>query len=142
MKELATFQNLEDQVKLNAKTLEDDAFNTTTPAFHCFVAELNKKIVGYAIYFYCYSTFLGKSVFCEDLYVRPSIRENGIGRKLIVEVAKVALAHCSRLDFHVLSWNPAIKFYENLGAINLSQTEKWSLFRLDKDALDELVKDV
>lgn len=141
LKELASFQKLEDQVKLNAETLEKDGFDTSTPAFNCFVAEHDQKIVGYILYFFCYSTFLGKSVFIEDLYVRQNVRRRGIGKRLVKEVAKVALDHCCRLDFHVLSWNPAVKFYETLGAVNLSNVEKWSLFRLNKDALVKLTKD-
>lgn len=141
MQELAAFQKMEDQVQLTVQTLERDGFEAPNPAFHCIVAEKDNAIVGYAIYFFCYSTFLGKSVFCEDLYVQDGCRKLGVGRRLIAEVGKVALAHCARLDFHVISWNPAVKFYEKLGAVNFSDVEKWSVFRFEETALLKLVEE-
>lgn len=130
-----------DKVELTVEILENDGFNSPSPAFYCFVAEYENRIVGYAIYYYAYSSWLGKSVFCEDLYVEEPMRKHGIGQMLLTELAKVARETSGRLDFHVISWNPAVQFYEKLGAINLSNTEKWALYRFDKDSLDKLVEE-
>lgn len=127
-------------MKINAETLITDGFDTDSPAFKCFVAEVGESssIIGYAIYYTCYSTWLGKSIFLEDLYVTPSYRSCGIGKELILSVAKVAYETSKRLDFHVLSWNPAKEFYKSLGAINLTDSEKWQLYRLDENSLNKL----
>ncbi|XP_017785872.1 PREDICTED: diamine acetyltransferase 2 [Nicrophorus vespilloides] len=137
IKELAVFENMADQVKVTAKTLETDGFSEN-PVFTCYVAEVNNKIIGYTLYYICYSTWIGKSIFLEDLYVKDKYRKQGIGKKLILTIAKLAYETSSRLDFHVLSWNPAIEFYKSLGAVNLSDTENWQLFRLNKDSLCKL----
>ena len=72
----------------------------------------------------------------EDLYVRSDQRRRGVGQKLFHAVIKEASeAGCSRLDFHVLEWNPARSFYEGMGAVNLTSTEQWCYYRLSGDAL-------
>lgn len=119
--------------------MEKDGFDTNSPAFTCLVAELSDgHIMGYALYYTCYSTWLGRSIFLEDLYVQPAYRKNGIGRQLLLAVAKIAYETSGRLDFHVLSWNPFISFYKSLGAVNLTHTEKWELFRMDQENLNAL----
>lgn len=117
-----------------------DGFDTQNPAFSCLIAELsNGSIVGYALYYSSYSTWLGKSTFLEDLFVQPAHREKGIGKSLFLTVAKIAYQLPSkRLDFHVLSWNPASEFYKTLGAENLSDSEKWQLYRLNENALNKI----
>lgn len=139
-KELAEFEKLEDQVRINEEVLIKDGFETNNPAFTCLVAEASDGyIMGYALYFTCYSTWLGKSIFLEDLYVQPAYRQNGIGKQLFMSVAKIAHGLTSkRMDFHVLSWNPASDFYKSLGAVNISKTEKWELFRLNDEALNKM----
>lgn len=116
----------------------------TRPLFYSFVAELvengKKKIVGYTISFFAYSTWQGKSYFLEDIYVKSSHRKHGVGRKLFTENVKFALTeNCSRFDFHVLNWNPAKKFYEGLGAKNLSEKEGWEFFRLNQSEMMHIV---
>lgn len=70
--------------------LERDGFDVPSPVFMCYVAETSDlQIVGYALFYYTYSTWLGKSVFLEDLYVQPAHRKNGIGKKLFLTAAKV-----------------------------------------------------
>ncbi|KAK4880750.1 hypothetical protein RN001_008896 [Aquatica leii] len=103
----------------------------------CLIAD--GAIVGYAVYFISYSTWLGKSTFLEDLYVNPEFRNRGVGKKLFTAVAKQAQANQSkRLDLHCLSWNNAMNFYKNIGAKNLTECEKWNYLRIDGEDLNKL----
>lgn len=91
-----------------------------------------REPIGYALCYYYYSTWEGKSLFLEDLYVRPASRKSGVGKKLFNTVEKFAKDDgCLRLDFQVLNWNPAIGFYERLGAINLTAAEGWQIYRVN-----------
>ncbi|KAL1490464.1 hypothetical protein ABEB36_013152 [Hypothenemus hampei] len=138
--DLAEFERLEHTMTLDAATLEKDGFDSDTPAFTCLVAELSDGyIVGYALYYTSYSTWLGRSIFLEDLYVQPAYRKNGIGMQLFLAVAKIAHETPSkRMDFHVLSWNPAGDFYKRLGAVDMTIHEKWHHFRMDRVCLDRI----
>lgn len=87
--------------------------------FHCFVAETStSEIAGYVTYFYAYYTWIGKSMYMDDLYVRPYFRGKGIGNKLINAVIDFARqSECRKLRWQVSNWNhPAIAFYQQLGA--------------------------
>lgn len=79
-----------------------------------------------------YSTWEGKALLMKDLFVRAEYRSSGVGRQIITELARFArLNNYARLDWHVLYWNtPAVKFYDSMGAINLTQKEDWLLYRL------------
>ncbi|KAL1490463.1 hypothetical protein ABEB36_013152 [Hypothenemus hampei] len=140
IRDLAEFERLEHTMTLDAATLEKDGFDSDTPAFTCLVAELSDGyIVGYALYYTSYSTWLGRSIFLEDLYVQPAYRKNGIGMQLFLAVAKIAHETPSkRMDFHVLSWNPAGDFYKRLGAVDMTIHEKWHHFRMDRVCLDRI----
>ncbi|XP_050355691.1 thialysine N-epsilon-acetyltransferase [Nymphalis io] len=140
IQELADFEKMSDGPKICVKDLQRDGFESQPPAFRCLVAELSKGesvvIVGYALYFPTYSTWEGRSMMLEDLYVRTSERRRGIGHKLFNAVAKEAIASgSSRLDFHVLEWNDARTFYEGKGAVNLTNSEKWCYYRLTGEQL-------
>ncbi|XP_061708206.1 thialysine N-epsilon-acetyltransferase-like [Cydia pomonella] len=140
IQELADFQNMSDGPKINASDLQRDGFETTPPAFLLLVAENkgNNAIVGYALYFRTYSTWEGPAMMLEDLYVKPALRRQGIGRRLFKAVTEqAALARCSRLDFHVLEWNRAKSFYESIGAVNLTKSEQWCLYRLSGEAFEK-----
>lgn len=101
------------------------------------------SIVGYALCFYSYSTWQGKSVFLEDIYVQPNYRKYGIGKMLLTRVAKHAKdENCKRIDLHVLEWNPARKFYEKLGSINMTSKEEWQYYRFDEKAIDQLTAQI
>ena len=131
---------MEDQVKITPRVLQRDGFDEKHPAFDCFVADHDGSIVGYALYYTCYSTWVGKSVFLEDLYVRSDYRSLGVGLELFQSVGRVAHETSHRMDFHVLSWNPATQFYEKLGAVNLTSAEKWQVYRMGEEALRKLVE--
>jgi len=94
--------------------------------------------VGFALYFYNFSTFLGKrGIYLEDIYVEPAYRGQGIGSALLKRLAKIAREEdCGRVEWSVLTWNqPSIDFYHRLGAVTL---EDWRTFRLAGDALERL----
>lgn len=87
--------------------------------FHCLVAETPKKgIAGYVTYFFCYFTWIGKSMYMDDLYVKPEFRGCGIGTKLIHRIIKYAKdSHCHKIRWQVSGWNEkSIAFYKKLGA--------------------------
>jgi GNAT superfamily N-acetyltransferase len=113
-KEFATFEKLPEKMTNSVdKMLAEKDF------FTCFVAETeDKKIVGYATYFFCYYTWIGKSLYMDDLYVKPAYRASGIGTMLINKVIEFARdSQCRKLRWQVSGWNkPAIGFYTNIGA--------------------------
>jgi GNAT superfamily N-acetyltransferase len=105
------------------------------PRFHVLLAEVDGVVVGYAFYFFTYSTMLARpTLYLEDIFVLPEWRGHGAGIGLFRACAAAAVASgCGRMDWQVLSWNdPSIKFYERLGARHLAD---WYPFRLDADTL-------
>ncbi|XP_019719829.1 diamine acetyltransferase 2-like isoform X2 [Hippocampus comes] len=156
--ELALFEKMTDQVKISSEELERDGF-CPNPLFECLVAEVPKEnkskeavslhvplgftTVGYGLYFYTYSTWKGRSMYLEDLYVMPEFRGFGIGKGLLSTVAKVAKEkHCARLQLSVLDWNaPSRDFYATRGAQDLTVKEGWHLIRFDGQSLDDLGND-
>lgn len=100
-----------------------------------------RKIIGYTISFFGYSTWQGRTHFLEDLYVHPEYRKIGAGRALFINASQFARQNnCKRLDFHVLSWNPAKEFYKKMGATNLTESEDWEFYRMYDEAMDKLRK--
>jgi GNAT superfamily N-acetyltransferase len=96
--------------------------------------------VGYAVYFYNYSTWLGKNgIYLEDVYVSPAYRGSGAGKALLRHIARIAIdENCGRFEWSVLDWNkPAIQFYEALGARPQSE---WTIYRLTGSALEALAE--
>ncbi|XP_014219921.1 uncharacterized protein LOC106647866 [Copidosoma floridanum] len=119
--------------------LEKDGFDREDPLFKCYVASCDGKIVGYALYFYIYSTLDPRAIHLEDLYVTPEYREKHIGSRLFDTVAKQTFSErCPYLDFAVLGWNPARSFYKNKGSVDLTETEAWRMYRLGQDSLKHL----
>jgi GNAT superfamily N-acetyltransferase len=140
IQELAEYERLADQVVATEASLHATLFGPQ-PAAAALIAESGGNPVGFASYFENYSTFLGRTgVYMEDVYVRPALRGQGIGQRLLVEVAKRTVARgCQRLEWAVLNWNtPAIGFYQRLGAEPLDQ---WTTYRLSGEALTRLAAD-
>lgn len=109
---------------------------TRPPRFHTLLAEVDKRVVGYAMYFFTYSSFRAQpSLYLEDIFVLPDWRGHGAGRALFRACAAEAVHQgCGRMEWQVLSWNtPSIEFYRRLGA---RQLEDWLPFRLDGHALE------
>src|SRR5262249_54950551 len=103
-----------------------------------FLAFDSQSTFGLAVYFYNFSTWLGRpGLYLEDLFVKPEARGKGYGRALLVELAKIAREReCGRMEWAVLDWNePAIKFYRALGAVPMHE---WTVFRLTRDGIATL----
>ena len=134
---LAAYEKLEDECHADEESLRTHLFGPH-PRIEVIVAEVAGDIVGFALYFHNYSTFLTKpGIYLEDLFVKPEIRGAGIGRALLGRLAEIAVERgCGRLEWAVLDWNtPAIGFYERLGAKPMSD---WTVFRVTGDALAKL----
>ena len=132
IKELAEYEKLSDQVKTSEKELRDTLFGENK-FVEILVAEFEGNIVGQALFFKNFSTFLGKpGIYLEDLYVQPAMRGKGIGKSLLNKIISIAKErNYGRIEWSVLDWNkPAIDFYENLGACKL---DDWRIFRLTAD---------
>jgi GNAT superfamily N-acetyltransferase len=137
IRELAEFEKLLDQVSADEATLAEALFGPNRVA-ESVLAELNGEIVGFAVFFHNFSTFLGRAgLHLEDLYVRPHARGKGVGGSLIRFVAKIAVARrCGRLEWSVLDWNTrALDFYRRLGAVPMSD---WTVQRVTGEALGRL----
>ncbi len=115
--QLAVFEKEPDAVEVSIADLEKDGFGAA-PQFHCFVAEVNTKVVGIALFFNRYSTWKGRALHLEDLIVDAAMRGKGIGTKLLDAVVKYGYdTGVKRINWDVLDWNsPAIAFYEKKGA--------------------------
>jgi len=133
IRELAEFEKLSHEVGATEDNLRETLLGEHSNAC-AVIAEVDKKPVGFAVYFFNYSTFLGRpGLYIEDLYVNPARRGEGIGKALFSHCAQVALEKkCGRLEFAVLHWNPARQFYERMGARTLSD---WVIYRLTGPAL-------
>jgi len=130
---LASFEHLDPPSEEGRTRLIDDIFGKKK--INLLVASDGGRLVGYALYFYTYSSFLAKpSLYLEDLFVLEKYRKGGIGFSLFRKCVEIALAEgCGRMEWAVLTWNAkALRFYEKLGARRMSD---WYVYRLDERAL-------
>lgn len=137
IRELAAYEREPDAVEVTEATLREQ-LASSAPPFECLIAELEGEPAGFALFFHTYSTWRGRrGLWLEDLYVRPARRGEGIGRRLLAALARIARDRgCARFEWSVLDWNePAIRFYRSLGAVPL---DEWTRWRLDGDALEAL----
>ncbi|XP_031323584.1 thialysine N-epsilon-acetyltransferase isoform X1 [Camelus dromedarius] len=152
IRELAEYEKLSDQVKISEEALISAALRADgfgeNPFYHCLVAEIlpapgepqGPCVVGYGLYYFIYSTWKGRNIYLEDIYVKPEYRGHGIGSKIIKKVAEVALDKgCSQFRLSVLDWNKrAMDLYKALGAQDLTEAEGWHSFRFEGEAMREL----
>ena len=134
---LAEYEKLTDQLVATEETIRA-MLRGDDPKVHVLIAYVGDEPAGIALWFHNYSTFLARrGLYLEDLFVLPEWRGRGIGRRLLVHLAAIAVARgCGRMEWAVLDWNePAIGFYRALGAQAL---DDWTVFRLTGEALRKL----
>lgn len=138
IKELAIFEKEPEAVVIKVEDLIRDGFGEK-PLFHTFIAEVNNKIVGMALYYYRYSTWKGKTIHLEDLIVKEEMRGTGIGFDLYSEIIKQGKKdNVRRIEWNVLAWNkPAIDFYIKSGAEIL---DDWQVVQMDEKGINNFLE--
>ncbi len=140
VRELADYEKLLDE----ARATPDDFLRELTaehPVIRVIIAEWNGEPAGFALYFFNFSTFIGRpGLYLEDLFVRPAMRQHGIGRALLRALARVARERdCGRMEWAVLDWNePALKFYKSLDARPMKE---WIIHRLTAVEIGKLAEE-
>ena len=137
IRDLAEYEREPDAVTATEADLVRDGFSADAK-FRTLIAEWDGKPAGFALYFYNYSTWMGRpGLYLEDVFVRPEFRGKGIGKNLLLFLARQAVQeNCGRFQWQVLDWNtPSIKFYESLGAEIMKE---WLTMRVEGEALKRL----
>ena len=139
IRELAEYEREPDAVVVNEAGLREVLFGAKPSAEVLLALEAGEP-VGFAVYFFNFSTWLGcPGLYLEDLFVRPSLRGKGYGRALLERLAQIAQERgCGRMEWAVLDWNePAIQFYKKLGA---EPMDEWTVFRLTREGIAKLAE--
>jgi len=139
VRELAEYEKLLHELEATIADI-DAALFCDNPRLFCEIAEWQGEPVGFAVWFFNFSTFSGRSgIFLEDLFVRPGHRGKGIGKAMLVHLARACVANgWSRLQWAVLDWNtPSIEFYKSLGAVLM---DEWTICRVSGPALTALAE--
>jgi GNAT superfamily N-acetyltransferase len=134
IRELAEYEHLSHEARFDETMLGRHLFGER-PKAEVVIGEVDGVAHGFALFFHNFSTFEGRpGIYLEDLFVRPGARGGGIGKALLVHLAKLAVERgCARLEWSVLDWNaPAIGFYRKLGA---KAMDEWTVMRVDGPAL-------
>lgn len=129
VRELAEYEKLAHEAKARPEDFARE-LSAANPVIRVLIAEWDGEPVGFALYFFNFSTFVGRpGLYLEDLFVRPALRSKGIGRALLRALARIARERdCGRMEWAVLDWNePALRFYRSLGA---RQMNEWIVHRL------------
>ena len=137
--ELAIYEKAGHEVIASVEDIRRTLFAENAPS-RALICLKDDRPIGYAVYFYSYSTWLGRNgIYLEDLYITPDQRGSGAGRRLLREIAREARANdCGRLEWSVLDWNqPAIDFYRSIGA---QPQDEWVRYRLDGEALQRFAE--
>jgi GNAT superfamily N-acetyltransferase len=137
IRELAEYERLSHEMKATEEDLHKQLFEDR-PVAQVLIGEYEGAPIGFALFYYTFSTFLGKpGIYLEDLYIKSDYRRRGFGHKFLAQAARLAKdRNCGRLEWAVLRWNqPAIRAYQKIDAVPLSE---WRLYRLSGDALDSL----
>ena len=134
VKESAKFERAASEVSATVEDIQRSIFGADSTV-HALICSINNEPIGFAVYFYNYSTWQGKNgLYLEDIYITPKYRGKGAGKMLFNHIAKIAaLKDCGRFEWSVLNWNrSAIEFYESFGA---KPQNEWIIYRLDRKAL-------
>jgi Predicted acetyltransferase len=137
--ELAEYEKARDAVLADEEQIRRSMFGPDAKV-RALICEEAGQPIGFAVYFYNYSTWLGRNgIYLEDVFVRPEHRRKGAGRALLKHIAGIAVAEgCGRFEWSVLDWNqPAINFYESIGAKPQSE---WTIYRLTGEALERFAR--
>lgn len=138
IKRLAEYEKMSDQVVATEERLRFWIFEEKKA--EVIFAVVDEKEIGFALYFYNFSTFLGcAGLYLEDLFVLPEYRNTGCGKGLLRRLAQIAIERgCGRMEWSCLDWNsPSIAFYRSLGAVPM---DEWTVYRLNKDTLQKLAE--
>jgi GNAT superfamily N-acetyltransferase len=137
---IAEYERLAHEVKATEPLLREHGFGSR-PVFQALLAERDGRAVGFALYFFTFSTFTGRpTLYLEDLFVIPKERRGGIGSQLLTRLAQIAVERrCGRMEWSVLDWNtPARDLYFKLGA---KAMDEWTVFRMTPEAFGQLAQD-
>ena len=136
IKKLAEYEKMLDEVEATEEILHRSLFERH--AANAIIAEEDGKAIGFALYFYNFSTFLGKpGLYIEDVFILPEYRGKGYGTQIFRHLANVAREEgCGRMEWICLDWNePSLRFYRNMGAVPM---EEWTVQRLTEDKLRDV----
>ncbi len=139
IRDLAAYEKLSDDVVATEADIRQALF-TDPPAAEALIARVGEAVVGFALFFHSYSTFLGRrGLYLEDLFIRPEVRGRGYGHRLLVELARIAVERgCGRVEWSVLDWNELAKTsYRKVGARPLQEWTVWRLSGADLERLAE-----
>jgi GNAT superfamily N-acetyltransferase len=137
IKEMAEYEKLTHELVTDEDILRENLFGKNRSA-EAVIGYYKEKPVGYAMFFYNFSSFTGKpGLYIEDIYVKTEHRGKGFGRALLLYLARLARdKKCARMEWAVLTWNePAINFYKKIGAVSM---DEWRIFRLSGESLKKL----
>jgi GNAT superfamily N-acetyltransferase len=140
VRELADYEKLSHEARATPEDFRRE-IESPNPVIRVLIAEWNGEPAGFALYFFNFSTFVGRAgLYLEDLFVRPALRSHGIGRALLRALARVARErNCGRMEWAVLDWNePALRFYQSLGA---RQMKEWIVHRLTPAEIERLASE-
>jgi GNAT superfamily N-acetyltransferase len=144
---IAEYERLSHEVEASEALLRQHGFGPR-PVFEALLAEriaerdqMNDRAIGFALYFFTFSTFKARpTLYLEDLFVLPEERRHGVGRRLLAELARIAVQReCGRMEWSVLDWNtPARDLYLKIGAVPM---DEWTVFRLTPEAFGRLARE-
>ena len=138
IKKLAEYEKLLDQVEADEETLHQSLF--VKKAAQVLIAEEDGVPIGYALYFYNFSTFTGRpGLYIEDVFILPEYRGKGYGTQIFRRLANIALEEgCARMEWICLDWNePSLQFYRNMGAVPM---DEWTVQRLSEETLRKVAQ--
>lgn len=138
IKEIAEYEKMSDQVIATEDILRESIFKNNRA--NALILEVDNKEIGYCIYFYNFSTFIGRGgLYVEDIFIRKEYRGRGFGSEIFKFLAKKAKDEgLKRMEWSCLNWNePSIKFYKSLGAVPM---DEWTVYRLTEDKINKLTE--